>query len=278
MSVSSDTVLEVGVNKVLALVRANWLTALSYRLETFFSFLGLFVAVVPLYFVSHALQPMMATAIKAEAPEYFGFLIVGWVAFSFTNTAVGGLHGALSGEIATGSFEALLGTPTPLVSLLAGMLGQAMSMNVIRATVILAFACLFGLHIVWSAVPAGLLILLLIIVSYLPFGIFAAALVLGFRATGPFPSVILVGSALLGGVYYPTQVIPSWLERLSVLVPLKYGLKSLRRSLLDGAPLTASVQDLAVLIGLTVVGFAVGLSAFAWALRYSKRAGTLAQY
>lgn len=266
------------MSKVLALVRASWLTALSYRVETFFSFAGLFFAVVPLYFVSRALQPMMAKAIASEGAEYFGFLIVGWVAFSFVNTAVTGLHGSLSGEISTGSFEALLGTPTPLVALLAGMTGQALSMNVIRASVILTFGWLFGVHVVWGSVPSGLGILVLIILAYLPFGIFAAALVLGFRATGPFPTVVLAGSALLGGVYYPTQVIPSWLERLSVLVPLKYGLKSLRRTLLEGAPLSASFPDLAVLVVMIAVGFLLSLLAFSWALRYSKHAGTLAQY
>jgi ABC-2 type transport system permease protein len=271
-------VLEDRVSKVLALVRANWLTALSYRVETFFSFAGLFIGVIPLYFVSHALQPMMAKAISSEAPEYFGFLIVGWVAFSFVNTAVTGLHGALSGEISTGSFEALLGTPTPIVSLLAGMTGQALSMNVIRAVVILTFGVLFGVHIFWGSALTGLAILLLIILAYLPFGIFGAALVLAFRATGPLPTVILVGSALLGGVYYPTQSIPSWLERLSVLVPLKYGLKSLRRTLLDGAPLSASLPDLGVLSAMIIVGFVLSLAAFSLALRYSKHAGTLAQY
>ena len=266
------------MRKVLAIVRANWLTALSYRLETFFTFLGIFVAIIPVYFVSHALQPLMATSIRSEAPEYFGFLMVGWVAFSFANTSVNALPGALGGEISTGSFEALLGTPTPLVTLLTGMIGQAMSMNVIRATVIVLFGCLFGLNIVWSSALAGAGILLMIILSYLPFGIFAAALILGFRTTGPFPTVVLTGSALLGGVYYPTQVIPSWIERLSVLVPLKYGLKSLRRTLLDGAPLSASLADLGVLAGLTCVGLALSLLAFSLALRYSKKAGTLAQY
>jgi hypothetical protein len=55
-------------------------------------------------------------------------------------------------------------------------------------------------------------------------------------------------------------------------------LKALRRSLLDGAPLSASVPDLTVLLAMTAVGFAVSLVAFSWALRYAKRAGTLAQY
>jgi ABC-2 type transport system permease protein len=266
------------VRKALAIVRANWLTALSYRLETFFSFLGLLFAIVPLYFVSHALQPMMAAAIKSEAPEYFGFLLVGWAAFSFVNTAVTALPGALGGEISTGSFEALLSTPTSLPSLLSGMIGQGLSMNVIRAAVIIGFGTLFGLHLVWSSAPLGMAILALILLSYLPFGIFAAALVLGFRTTGPFPTLVLGVSALLGGVYYPTQVIPSWLERLSVLVPLRYGLKSLRRTLLDGAPLSASATDLSVLLGLTLVGLSISLFAFMLALRFAKKAGTLAQY
>jgi ABC-2 type transport system permease protein len=263
---------------VLALVRANWLTALSYRMETFFSFMALFIAVVPLYFISHALQPMMAKAIRSESPDYFGFLIVGWITFSFVNTAVTGFHGALSGEISTGSFEALLSTPTSVPALLAGLIGQALTMNMIRAAVIFAFACLFGAHVVWSAGPASLAILFMIVLSYLPFGILAAALVLAFRTTGPFPTGVLVGSALLGGVYYPTQVIPSWIERLSTIVPLTYGLRALRRSLLDGAPMSASAGDMAVLAALTVLAFIVSLVAFSLALRYAKHAGTLAQY
>src|SRR3954465_2074034 len=147
---------EGAVSKALAIVRANWLTALSYRLQTMFSFAGLFIAVVPLYFVSHALQPMMASTIKAEAPEYFGFLIVGWVALSFVNTAGTSLHGALSSEISTGSFEALLSTPTTIPALLAGLIGHALTMNVMRAAVILSFATMFGFHIVWSAALSGL--------------------------------------------------------------------------------------------------------------------------
>jgi ABC-2 type transport system permease protein len=266
------------VTKALAIVRANWLTALSYRLETFFSFLGIFVAVVPIYFVSHALQPMMAKTISSEAPEYFGFLLIGWVGFSFVGLAVNGLPGALGGEISTGSFEALMSTPTPLAALLAGMIGQGLSMNVLRCAVILGFGTLFGLHLVWSSLPIAIGIMALILLSYLSFGIFSAALVLGFRTTGPFPTLVVGTSALFGGLYYPTHVIPSWLERLSLLVPATYGLRSLRRTLLDGAPLASVLPDLAVLAGLTIVGLALSLFIFKLALRYATKAGTLAQY
>jgi ABC-2 type transport system permease protein len=266
------------LRKALALIRASWLTALSYRLNSFFSFAGLIAMVVPLYFVSGALQPMMAGTIKAEAPEYFGFLIVGIIAYTFINTAVNSLPGALGGEISTGSFEALMSTPTPLVSLLAGMIGQPFSMTILRAILLMLCAALFGAHIVWTSAAIAVVIVFLIVLSYLPFGILAGALILAFRTTGPFPTAILTLSALLGGVYYPTHVIPSWLNGVSVAVPLTYGLRSLRRTLLDGAPLWTSSGDLAVLTGSTVVLTVISLLTFSWALRYAKRAGTLAQY
>ena len=68
------------------------------------------------------------------------------------------------------------------------------------------------------------------------------------------------------------------MAKLSVLVPLRYGLKSLRRTWLDGAPLSASFADLGILVGMILVGFAVSVGAFTLALRYAKRVGTLAQY
>src|SRR5262245_12186173 len=266
------------MRKSLALIRAAWLTSLSYRLETFFSFLSLLAGMVPLYLISRALQPMMSNVIQSEAPEYFGFVLIGLLSFTFVQASVGTLHGALGGEISSGSLEALMATPTPLISLLLGLVGQSFSMTVIRSVYCMIFATAFGAHFVWSGLPAALLALLLIILVYLPFGIIAAALVLAFRTTGPFPAAVTTFSGLLGGVYYPTHVIPSWLAGLSGLVPLTYGLRAVRRSLLDGAPFSASVSDLLLLLTASAVMLAISLSVFAAALRYAKRMGTLAQY
>lgn len=266
------------MRKVRAMVRAAWLSALSYRVETFFSFTGLFISLLPLYFISRALQPMMAGVIHAEAPEYFGFLVVGLITFGFVQTAVGALHGALGGEISTGSFEALLSTPTSLPAILTGMVGQAFSMSVIRSALVFCAALAYGAHVVWSGGPAAIAVLILIVLAYLPLGLISAALVLAFRTTGPFPGGVLAASALLGGVYYPSNVVPSWLQGVSAFVPLRYGLHALRRSLLDGASLSSSVSDLSMLVLFSVVFFVFGIVAFLAALRYAKSAGTLAQY
>ena len=48
----------------------------------------LLLSIVPLYFVSRALQPMMADSIRHEGQEYFAFVMVGLMASGCITTAV----------------------------------------------------------------------------------------------------------------------------------------------------------------------------------------------
>ena len=50
-----------------ALIRAAWLTAASYRMGMFISLFGLVFVLLPLYFISSALQPALAHTIAGEA-------------------------------------------------------------------------------------------------------------------------------------------------------------------------------------------------------------------
>jgi ABC-2 type transport system permease protein len=266
------------VREALALIRAAWLGALSYRLQMMFQVLGLVGSIVPLYFISRALQPIMADAIRLEGGQYFAFLVVGLVTYMLVSISVMGLHGALAGEISTGALEAMLATPVRIWSIIVGEMGQGFSLTCVRAIVLLTAAWVLGAQILWDRVFVAALIVGLIVATYIPLGILAGALVLAFRTTGPFPTLVLGLSSLLGGVYYPTTVVPSWLAKISSFVPLTYGLRALRRCVIEGAPLVTLLPD----IGMVVL-FAVGLGtvaylAFRWALQHARWAGTLAQY
>jgi ABC-2 type transport system permease protein len=268
----------MAATKALALVRSNWQAAVSYRVNMTLSMASLLVALVPLYFVARALDPLMAESIAAQGGDYFSFLLVGMVVFTFLNTAVNTLPGALRGGISNGTLEAMLATPTSLPTLLSGMMGYGFAWTGVRALILFTGGVVLGMQLAFGMLVPALVILCLIILAYVPFGLMAAASILAFRTPGPVPALALLLSALLGGVYYPTQVIPSWIQHVSAFVPLTYGLRALRRTLLDGAPLTAVATDVLVLVGFTVVLFALGSSALVLALRHSRRAGTLAHY
>lgn len=263
---------------VTALVRARWRTAKSYRLDLLFSLGGLLLTVVPVYFVANALQPTMADVIREEGDQYFAFLIVGMATFSLLSTAVNRLPEAIDGSVRTGTLEALFATPAGFPALLAGLSGYQLVWSAARGVFLLLAAWALGAEFAAARVPAGTLILLLAVAAHVPFGIMAGAAMLAFRTTGPFPRLVLASSGLLGGVYYPTHVIPSWLETLSAFLPVTYGLRALRRVWLEGQPLGAVAGDVGVLCL-----FLVGLGTVSWlafraALRYARSSGTLSQY
>ncbi len=266
------------MSKVFALIAAQWRVMVSYRTQTLLSFAGLLFTVVPLYFVAGALQPVMANAIRTEGGDAFGFLLVGTSVILVVTVALSAVPSALSAGIASGTFEALLSTPTSLPTLLAGLSGFPLVMAALRAVVLLAAGALFGVSMAVGKLPLALIVLLVLVLAHYAIGLVSGAMVLAFRTAGPISRLVLVGSSLLGGVYYPTHVIPSWLQTVSAVLPLSYGLRALRRVLLQGASFGAVSHDLLILAGETAVLLGLGVGLMSLAFRYARRQGTLAQY
>ena len=261
-----------------ALLRASWLTESSYRLNMVFSIASLAFVVLPLYFVTKALQPIMESTIASQSRQYFAFALLGAATYTLVAAVLTALPGALASAISRGTLETYLATPTPAGLLFLGMSGYSVCWAVLRGAILTTVGAFLGVRLAWGSAPAILLIIGLLIVAYGALGAMAAALVVCFRTTGPFVTGVLTGSMLLGGVYYPTNVIPSWLQDLSKALPLSYGLRALRQTALLGEPFAAVGHDVAVLASFTAILFATGTLALVGALRYARKAGTLSMY
>jgi ABC-2 type transport system permease protein len=266
------------MRKVLAMMRANWISASSYKLNLVWSLAGLLLSVVPVYFVTGALQPMMRDKIADQGGEFFAFVLVGQIAFTLVTVAVTALPAAIGAGIASGTLELMLSTPTRLPTLFAGMTAYTFAWTAVRCLLMLTAGWVLGATVAWGKFLVAAVILLMIVLTYLAVGIVLGAMILAFRFTGPVAQGVIVSSALLGGVYYPTKVIPSWIQTISDFIPLSYGLRALRGTLLEGAPLSTVAHDLGILALFGAVLLTLSSFAFSSALRYSKRAGTLAQY
>jgi ABC-2 type transport system permease protein len=263
---------------IRALTRASWLTAKSYRVQLLLSLGSLILTVVPLYFVAKAVEPIARRSIADQGGDYFGFVLLGYVGMMLVGASVNALPSALSGGIGTGYFEALLATPARRASLLVGMSAYSLLFTAARGAMLLASGALLGVTIAWGQAPAALVILLLIVVAHWGIGLVGAALIVAFRTMGPLPQAVIVTSTLFGGVYYSTTVIPSWIQNISAVTPLAYGLRALRRLLLADASLGDTLGDVAVMGGWGVAFMLLGGLAFGVALRYARRAGSLNTY
>ncbi|MGH7719676.1 MAG: ABC transporter permease [Gemmatimonadaceae bacterium] len=266
------------VRKILALVRASWLSATSYRMSMLLSVVGLMLTMLPLYYVATALQPTMAGAIRDEGGHYFSFLLIGTIVYTFIIPALSSVPGALGSGIATGTLEAMLSTPTSFPVLLTGLTGYGFLWTALRSGAALVVGVMLGAQVVWGGALPSAGILVLILVAYIAIGMMDAALLLAFRVRTPIANGVLLLSGLLGGVYYPTDVIPSWIQRLSEAIPLTYGLRAVRRLMLEGAPVHEVTADLVALTAITLALLAAGTLMLAAALQHARRAGTLGQY
>lgn len=266
------------MREIVALVRASWLTEWSYRVNMLFSIASLALIVVPLYFVATALQPVMAGTIASQSRQYFAFVLIGAATYTFIAACTSALPSALASAIGRGTLEAFLGTPTRLGALFVGMSGYGIAWALVRSIITIVAGVVLGARLVWSGIPMVALILFLLVLAHGAIGLVAAALLLRFRTTGPFVNGVLTGSALLGGVYYPTHVIPSWLRQLSDVLPLSYGLRSMRQVALLGQPFAAVGHDVAILALDVVTLLPIGILCVALALRYARHSGTLGHY
>jgi ABC-2 type transport system permease protein len=266
------------MREALAMVRMQWLTARSYRLQMVLSFATLLLTLVPVYFIGRALDPTMAASISREGGDYFGFLVLGVAVLPLVSAAVGTLPAAIAGGIGTGTLESLLGTPIRLPALVAGLCGYSLLWGALRAILVVVAGVVLGMHVAWGQFALSATIVALVVLAYLPVGLVAASLVLRFRTAAELPKLAVYASVFLGGVYYPTGAIPTWIRHLADLVPISFGLRALRRVLLQGATLPTVVGDIGALVLFAVVATVIGAFALRSALRHVRKAGTTAQY
>ena len=263
---------------IWAMVRASAISAASYKLALLVSVVGMFASIVPLYFVSNALQGVMASKIVGQGTQYFAFVLIGTVVVSFVSQAINSLPNAVQASVGSGMLDTLLSVPTPTPVVFAGLTSYGYLWVAVRALLTVLIGVALGAQVEWARLLPSLVVLTLIVVSYLPFGLIAAALIVAFRTDMEVRRGVLIVSTLLGGVYYPTHIIPSWIQSLSTVVPLTYGLRALRSVLLDGEPIWNSAGDLGVLLAMTAVLGMAGVTALSMAFQYARRTGTLAQY
>ena len=157
---------------------------------------------------------------------------------------------SVSGGLSSGFFEALLATPTPLPALLVGQTGLRVRLGARRGSILLIDCrrCCSVSMCTGLRLPEALLLFGLVVAAYAGIGLLAAAFVVSFRTNATIPQAVLVLSTVLGGVYFPTSVLPPAVAPLAEWIPLTPGLRALRQTLLLGYPLSAAAGDLVRLV------------------------------
>lgn len=257
----------------------------DFRIEAGYKFNFLLKAInslAPLvffYFLAKLMATDGANGLARYGGEYFPFVLVGLAFHRYLQLSLRWFADSVYYAQVTGCLEAMLSSqtrPTSIVlySSFYGLLSTTLHLVLIFAVAVLAF----GLDLQAANLPATLVVLLLSILSFVGFGILSAAAIVRFKRGDPVTFLFSNVGVVLGGAYFPLDVMPLWLQKAAAVFPITHSLEALRLTLLEGYSLMEVSGPATVLGVMGVVLLPISLAAFSFAVRRGRRDGTLMQY
>jgi ABC-2 type transport system permease protein len=165
-----------------------------------------------------------------------------------------------------GFMKEILVAPVSRFSIFLGKMVGDSSDALIQGVIVLVLGLALGINIDPVTFLASLPVMLLITFGLVSIGLTIASFMGSLESFGAIQSFINLPLFFLSGALFQLQLLPSWMQDVSRLNPLTYGVDALRNILLGGAWQPFQVQplfvDLAVVGGFDLLMIAIGTWAF----------------
>jgi len=259
--------------KAWAFFKRDLFTDLSYKFSFAFQVVDVLVAIGAYYFLARVIGKG-----AFHGYEPFAFILVGMAVTGYMTTSLVCYGQSIRGGQPLGTLKMVLATPTSPVAFILLSSLYPLARAGFDALLYLAGGALLGLSLAKVNVPAVLLIFLLSEVAFSSIGILSATFTLVFKRGDPLMWLFGALSWLLGGVYYPVDILPRFLRDAAQLLPITHALVGMRAALLEHASFAALMPQIGILGLFGLVGLPLSLLAFHWGIRWAKITGTLSHF
>jgi len=264
------------LTSALAFVRRELATYASYRAKLALGLASLVLSLVTFSFVGRVVAGAGRGFVEQYGMSYSSFAVVGIFVHSLAMSGLHSFRSAVRREQLQGTLELLLTTrlPSPVLVLLAGS-GELAITVVGGAALMAGGAALIGLDLRLSPSLAGALLLYLLVMCGV--GLASAGVIMVSKEGEPISWAVSGAAGLLGGVYFPVDMLPGWLQASAQALPTTHALAVARYGA-HGATAPGSTGSLPFLAVSAAASLVVGLAVLEWGCRRARNAGTLGHY
>jgi ABC-2 type transport system permease protein len=260
----------------MAFVRRDFLTWISYRLSVAGQVLGLFLILGLVYFAGTAIgdKPHI---ISQESGSYVAFVLAGITFTDVFSRGMSYLPASIRAQQSMGTLEPMMAAPVSGLSLALSTWLFQLVLSVFRAAFFLGFGVLVLGY--WGHINPISLVMVVVpaMLAFLAFGMMSTAFIILAKQGDPIIFAFGALTFLLGGVIYPVDALPGWVQVLSALTPLTHGLEGVRKAL-SGSPPGDVLPEAAVLALMAAVLLPIAITGFNLSLRRAKQEGALGDY
>ena len=211
-----------------AFIRRDFLEQNRYSPAWIGQAVAIFLEVYATYFVAQLFNG--SPSLDAYGGNYFDFAIVGSITMQLLYAMTDALPKVIGNAQLQGTLEPLLTSPSPLWLILVGACSYSIIIELVNM-VVFGLAAWTVAHPVFLVQPRWEIVLGMLILHGLcawGLGVINASFLLAYKVATPLNTLILGGCSLLGGYFYPVNVLPGFLQTMSHLFPFTYGIEALR--------------------------------------------------
>jgi ABC-2 type transport system permease protein len=267
------------LRKAAAFVVRDFLIESSYKLNFLARLFNSFALLVFFFFFSRMIPQNGAVDMSRFGGNYFNGVVVGLALAGFFQLTLSLYAESIRRAQMNGCLEAMLSTQTGPVTVV--LLSSLYSLLAGLVQLVLFFTLgklIFHFDTSQINVGASLLIFFVSMLTFVAIGILSAAAIVVLKRGDPISWIFSSLGAMMGGAYFPVEVMPSWLQKLSWLFPIRHALDALRMTLLQGRGLSEVAEPARILTAMAALLFPLSLFLFSLAVQKGRREGTLTQY
>jgi ABC-2 type transport system permease protein len=262
-----------------AFFKRDALIAVSYRLSFILSLVEVFTILTVFYYLGRTFGEREIPALARYGGSFLAFLLIGialtdCVILSLTTFAQQIREGQM-----TGTLEITLMSPVRLAVILIYSSLWAYFFSAIRLLLYLGVgAALYRVSLHRANMVSAITIFLLTVLCFMGLGMLWAGLVLLIKRGEAIMHLMGYLFILVSGVLFPSGLLPIWVQRAASFIPLTHALEGMRLALLQGSTLPDLAPIVFKLIAFAIVFQTAGMVGFNFAVKVTKKMGSLAEY
>jgi len=205
--------------------------------------------------------------ISGRQSRYIDFLLPGQIGFSLLNIA---LFGTVFGFLALRRLMVLkrmFATPVRPITILLSQGASRLILALIQSTIILAVGVI-GFHFYlphgWLTFIQLLFLSTLGLIAFLGFGLFLSGFANDENSAGPLVNLVSMPQLLLSGVFFGSDLLPSWIQPVANNLPLSYFNQAVRKITTEGGNFTDTFPYIAGFMIWGLVMYLLASRTFKW--------------
>lgn len=216
--------------------------------------------------MSDAPRPIVATVqgVSTQSMSYIDFLVPGILAMSIMTSGMIGLSSYFVTYREKGILRRIKATPFPLSSFIVARILTSVVLAVAQAVILLGIGkLLFDVNI-GDQIASLVVLVVLGSAAFLGLGFLISGVARNTEAADGIANAVSFPMMFLGGVFFPVDAAPAWMQPITKVIPLTYFANGLRDVMLNGATLVNVWLDVAVLVGTAAVAVVLAVRFFRW--------------